>query len=130
MAIDTNGRPISSVLRDIVQNIQDIVQAELRLAKTEIGETIVKAKSAGTLLGVGAACGFFAILFVLQAVVFALSNVVPNWAAALVVGAAMGIGAALLVSVGRSRLRRVRPIPEHTIDTIKENFSWTKQPTK
>jgi hypothetical protein len=59
----TSDRSISSVLGDIVQNIQDIVRAEIRLAKTEIGEQAQKAKVAGLVLGKGATCGFLAVPF-------------------------------------------------------------------
>jgi hypothetical protein len=130
MAIATDGRSISSVLRDIVQNIQDIVRSEVRLAKTEFAKEIVKAKAAGILLGLGAVFSFLAALFALFAIVFALSNVIPAWAAALVVAGSMGIVAASLVYAGRNQLRNVHPIPERTVETVKDNFQWTKPQTK
>src|SRR6202035_1099017 len=101
MLADMSDRSISSVLRDIVQNIQDIVRSELRLAKIEIGEELTKAKTAVVLLGISALGGFLAVFFALIAAVFALSKIVPNWAAALIVAAAMGIGAAALAYAGR-----------------------------
>ena len=130
MAIETDGRSISSVLRDIVQNIQDIIRSEVRLAKTEIAKEIVKVKAAGLLLGFGVVFSFLAALFALSALVFALSNVIPNWAAALVVAGSMGIVASSLVYAGRNRLRNVHPIPERTVETVKDNFQWTKPQTK
>ena len=130
MPTETNGRSISSVLRDIVGNVQDIVRSELRLAKKEIAEEMGKAKTAGTLLGIGAVCAFFAVFFTLIAVVFALINVVPNWAAALIVAAAMGIGAWLMLYAGKKRLQTVHAVPEHTVETVKENIEWAKQLTK
>jgi uncharacterized membrane protein YqjE len=131
MAMDTGGdRSISSVLRDIVQNVQDIVRSELRLAKIEIGEELTKAKTAVVLLGISAVGGFLAVFFALIAAVFALSKIVPNWAAALIVAAAMGIGAAALAYAGRKRLRRVNTIPAHTVENLKENIQWAKQQTK
>jgi uncharacterized membrane protein YqjE len=131
MAMDTGGdRSISSVLRDIVQNVQDMVRSELRLAKTEIGEELARAKPAGTLLGISALSGFFAAFFALLAAVFALSKIVPSWSAALIVAAAMGIGAAALAYVGRKRLRKVNTIPAHTVENLKENIQWAKQQTK
>jgi len=130
MLTDTNGRSISSVFRDIVHNIQEIVRDELRLAKTELREEAAKAKDAGILLGIGALCGFFAVFFALFGAVFALSNVVPNWAAALIVAAVMAIGAGLMLASGRKRLRTVHPVPEHTVETVKESVQWAKQNTR
>ena len=47
-------RTISTVLQDIIANVQDIVRSEVRLAKTEVQEELGKARSAGLLLGIGA----------------------------------------------------------------------------
>jgi hypothetical protein len=79
---------------------------------------------------VGAVSGFLAVLFALVAIVFALSNVIPNWAAALVVAASTGIVAASFIYAGRNRLRKVHPIPARTVETVKDNFQWTKPQTK
>ena len=128
--MDMNGRSISTVLRDIVQDIQDIVRSEIRLAKTELAEQAGKAKGAGTRLAGAAVCGFFGVFFVLLAVVFGLSNVLPNWAAAGIVGVTMAIVGGIMYSSGRKRLREVHPVPEHTVETVKANIQWAKQQTK
>ena len=83
-------RSFSDVLQSIVRNVQEIVRSEVRLAKTEIREEAVKAKSASLFLGAGAVMAIFAILFLLVTIVFALSLVMPSWAAALIVGVATG----------------------------------------
>jgi hypothetical protein len=130
MPTDTSGRSLSDVLRSIVDNVQDIVRSELRLAKTEIGVELAKAKQAGVLLGTGAACGFFAVLFALLAVVFGLGNVVPMWTAALIVAAALGIVGGCMYSAGRKRLRGVHALPERAVETARENIQWAKQQIK
>jgi len=130
MDTDMSSRSISSVLGDIVQNVQEIVGSELRLAKTEIGEEIAKAQGAGVLLGSGVFCGFFAVLFALLAAMFGLSRVVPNWAAALIVAIPMGVAAGLMYSFGRKRFRNVHPIPDRTVETVKESVQWAIQRIK
>ena len=130
MLTDSGSRTISDVLQDIVQNIEEIVRSEVRLARAELGQELGKARSAGTLLGTGAVCAFFAAFFALFACVLALSNVRPTWAASLIVAAAMVIPAGIFFFVGRSRLRRVRPIPERTIESVKDNIPWVKQHSK
>ena len=130
MLSDTSGRSISSVLRDIVQNVQEIVRSELRLAKTELGEKVTKAKAAIITLVIGATCAFFAAFYALLAAVYALMLVVPNWAAALIVAVVMGMAAGIFAASGRKRLSEVRPVPEQTVETMKENIQWAKQQTK
>jgi hypothetical protein len=57
-----------------------------------------------------------------------LDMVMPDWAAALLVGLALGIAAAVLISKGRARLHV--PTPDKTIENVKENVEWMKNQTK
>jgi hypothetical protein len=61
--------------------------------------------------------------------VFALSLLVPEWAAALIVGAGVGAIAALFVGTGVKRFKAVRATPK-TVASVKENVEWAKQLTK
>ena len=126
----TNDRPLSTVLQDIIQNIQDIVRSEVRLAKSEIRDELSKAKAAGLLLGTGALCGTFAMLFLLFTIVYALAMVMPQWAAALIVAVALALSAWVILNAGLNRLREVHPTPEKTIRSLKEDVEWAKQQTK
>ena len=124
----TEDRPVSSLLHDIMGNVQDIVRSEARLAKTEFTEEVGKTCSAGIFLGAGVLMLWLSGFFVLIAIVFALSNVMPAWAAALIVAAGEGLMAAIFVGLGIKRLRAVRGMPK-TADTMKENVEWAKQLT-
>jgi uncharacterized membrane protein YqjE len=125
----SSDRPISAVLQDIVGNVQNIIRAEVRLAKTELTEELAKSRSAAVLLAAGALTLMFSALFVLLAIVYALSLVMPAWAAALVVGVGVGVVAALCVGVGMKRFKAIRGAPKTTA-TIKENVEWAKQLSK
>ena len=95
-------RSIPEILHDVLANIQDIVRAEVRLAKAELGEELTKARSGGLLIGAGAIAAIFSALFLLLACVYALGRVMPNWAAALIVAAAIGVAAAVTLGIGGS----------------------------
>jgi len=123
------NRPISAVLHDIVGNVQDIVRSELRLARTEISEELAKSRTAAMLLAVGALTLAFSVLFMLLAIVYALSAVMPGWAAALIVGAGVGVIAALCFGLGIKKFRAVRAAPK-TAASVQENIEWAKQLTK
>ena len=122
-------RTISAVLHDIVGNIQDIVRCEIRMAKTELTEELGKSRSAGVLVGIGALMLAFSALFLLLAAVYALSLLVPEWAAALIVGAGVGATAALCFGVGIKRFKAVRAAPK-AVASVKESVEWAKQLTK
>lgn len=55
-------RSIPEILRDILQDIGRMVQAEIRLARTELGEQARKAGKAAGMLGGAAVCGLLASL--------------------------------------------------------------------
>ena len=62
--------------------------------------------------------------------VYALTRMVPDWAAALIVAGFMAIVAGLMLSAGMKRFKQVHPTPERTVENIKENVEWVKQRTK
>lgn len=128
--MDPNDRSISTVLRDIVQNIQDIVRAELRLAKKEVGTEVGKAKTAAALLGIGAVCALFGVLFALVAAVMGLARIIPDWGAALIVSAVTAAVAIVFIFSGRKQLESIRTMPPRTAETVKENVQWIKQHTR
>jgi uncharacterized membrane protein YqjE len=129
MAIERE-RSISDVVQDIIRNIQEMLRSEVRLAKTELREEAAKAKSSVVLLGGGAASAFFAVFFLLLMTVYALTRLVPDWAAALIVAGLMAVVAGLMLSAGMKRFKQVHPTPERTVENIKENVEWMKQKTK
>jgi uncharacterized membrane protein YqjE len=129
MAIERD-RSISDVVQDIIRNIQEMLRSEVRLAKTELREEAVKAKAAGVLVGGGAVSAIFAVFFLLLMTVYALTRVVPDWAAALIVAGFMAAVAGLMLSAGVKRFKQVHPMPERTVENLKENVEWVKQKTK
>jgi uncharacterized membrane protein YqjE len=119
-------RSISSVLSDIVGNVQQIVRAEVRLAKAEVREEAAKAKRGLMLLGAGAVGFMFAGGFLLLALVYALATVWPAWAAALVVALGAAAVGGMIVAAGVSNLKSISLAPPRTVSTIQENIEWAK----
>jgi Flp pilus assembly protein TadB len=125
-----NSRSVTEVLQDIIGNVQEIVRSEVRLAKTEIREEAIKAKSSGAFLGAGALLAIYAGGVLILGFVFALAAVMPLWAAAFIVALAAAAAAGLLLNGGKKRLQEVHPKPERTVESVKENVAWVKRQTK
>jgi uncharacterized membrane protein YqjE len=123
-------RTVSDVLRDIFGNLQDIVRSEVQLAKVEFKTEAAQAAKAGKPLIAGAVLSFYAGGLLLLALVYGLSMILQPWLAALSVAALVAALAAVLISMGRARLRMVAPKPEKTIKTMKENVQWLKNQTR
>jgi uncharacterized membrane protein YqjE len=129
MATD-NDRSIASVIKDIVCNLQQIVRAEIRLAKAELRDEAAKAKRGVTMLAAGALLAMLALGALLLAAIYGLSTTMPPWAAALVVGLATAILGGLFASAGAKQLKQVTLPPPKTAATIQENVQWAKTQAK
>ena len=122
-------RSIPEILKDVLTNIQEIVRAEVRLAKAELGEELSRARSGGLLIGVGAVAAILSALFLLLACVYVLGRVMPNWAAALIVAAVLGVAAAVTLGLGLKRFKTIQATPK-TAASLQENVRWAKELTK
>jgi hypothetical protein len=123
-------RSFANVLENVVGDIQEIIRAEVRLAKAEVREETVKAGRAAGMLGAGAVLALYAGGLLLLTALFALETALAPWVAALILTAMVGIAAAVLISVGRKRVKQVDPRPDKTIRTIKENVAWVRNQTR
>lgn len=123
------NRSIGDVLSDIVDDVQQIVRAEVRLARAEIGEQLGRARLAAILLATAGVAALMAVGLVLLAGVFALATIWPSWAAALAVAAGTALLGGLLWMAGIRRIRALHVTPQKAIDSVKENIQWAKTRT-
>jgi hypothetical protein len=63
---------------------------------------------------------------VLPASLFALELVLPAWAASVILGAVLLIGAWAAVPVGVRRMKELK-VPAKTMQTVKEDALWIKE---
>jgi hypothetical protein len=123
-------RSVSDVLQDILRDVQEILRSEVRLAKTEIRQEATRAAASAVWLTVGVVGVLSAWMFLLWTAAYALAAVLPMWAATLVVAVAMAGVGGVLIAAGLRRFKRITPMPERAIESLKENLEWMKQPTK
>jgi uncharacterized membrane protein YqjE len=131
MQDDLRDRPIGELLRELSNQTTTLVKQELELAKAEMRE---KGKRAGVGLGLWGASGVVALL-ALGALtgffILVLDEVMPDWLAALIVAAVYGAIAGVLYLQGRERVEEAgSPVPEQTVETVKEDVQWAKDQTR
>jgi hypothetical protein len=123
-------RPLSDVLQDILGSLQEMIRAEVRLAKAELTDD-AKHVAISSLWVVGAAVGGLAALsFGLWSAAYGLGHVMPMWGATLSVALVLAIVATASAVTGLRNWREVRLGPERTIETVKENVEWMKRSSK
>lgn len=120
-------RTVPELFGNIVNNIQQIIRSEFTLAKVELQEKAAAASKPAAALGVGFLLGLYGLGFLLLAAVYALSSVMPAGFAALIVGGVLAIVSVALVISSMKKLKFLRPAPEKTIQTLKEDVQWAKE---
>jgi len=104
---------------DIVESAQQLVRLEIALAKQEAKELAMRN---GIAIGLMAAGGLLVMLTVLVAVPVTIVMAFGSWVAALVWVAVYAVLAAVLILVGKSRLKI--EAPPRTIASLKETREW------
>jgi uncharacterized membrane protein YqjE len=122
---DVVERSIASLVKDIVGNLQQIIRAEVRLAKVEVAEELTKARRAMVFLAVGALFATMAVGCLILAAVYLLAHFVQPWAAAVLVAVGVGAIAGVLVAIGATQLKSVS-LPARTVTSVQENIQWAK----
>ncbi len=120
---------VGQLISEISDDLSTLFRQEVELAKAEVRQEARKAGKAAGMLGGAGFAGYMVALLLTLALVAALSNVMdPGWAA-LIVAVVWAIIGAVLYVTGRQRLRTVSPVPRQTVDTLKEDAQWLKNPT-
>lgn len=132
MATEREREPsMTTLLSGIVGDVQELVRKEIVLARQEVREELITAKDAGIALAIaGAVLSIGALLLVLT-LAQGLADLLnwPIWAGYGVVGLTCAIIGAFLFSSARERIEQIQPIPEQTLETMKENVEWIKEKT-
>lgn len=120
-------RPIGDLVKQLAGQTSTLVRQELDLAKAEMSQKATIAGKGAGLLGGAAVVGLLAAGALTACLILALSEVIPDWLAALVVALVMAAIAAVLALQGRNRIRAATPpVPEQTVETLKEDVEWAK----
>jgi Putative Actinobacterial Holin-X, holin superfamily III len=124
---DLRERPIGELLKQLSEETTRLVHQELELAKAELTQKGKQAGLGAGLFGAAGAIGLLAAAALTACFIVALDTVMPAWLAALVVAVVYAAVAAVLALRGRDRVKQaVPPVPEQTIETVKEDVEWAK----
>lgn len=121
------AQSLGDLFSRLTADLSKLVRDEVELAKVEINETVENVKTAGISIGAAGVLGLMAFVLLSFAAAWGLAEVVPAGVAFLIVGGAYGVVALALILVGRSKLKAATPVPEQTVETLKEDVAWAKQ---
>jgi uncharacterized membrane protein YqjE len=129
-ADELNDRPIGELLQQLASETTTLVRQELDLAKAEMREKAGKAGPGFGMWGAAGATGLLSLGSLTAFLILALDGAMPNWLAALIVALVWAAVAGVLYLRGKRRVEEAgSPVPEKTIETVKEDVQWAKHPT-
>jgi hypothetical protein len=116
---DVSQASLGELLGDVTRDLSTLFRQEVELAKAELRQEAAKAgKAAGMFTG-AALAGYMVLLFLSCALWWALSNVMDQGWAAMIVAAVWLVIGAILYSVARARVREIRGLRQ-TAETVRE----------
>jgi len=125
---DLHERPIGEVASALTRDLSLLIRQELELAKAEMRHKGRIALPGLGMMGAAGVVGLLAAGALTAFVILLLSLFLDEWLAALLTALALaGVGAALALA-GKERVEEVgSPLPEQTIETMKEDAEWMKE---
>lgn len=114
---DGERASIGELMGNVTRDLSTLMRQEVALATAELKQSGTRAgKGIGMYAGAGVA-GFLLLLFLSISLWWAIGNYTGRGWAALIVAVIWGIIAAILASIGKKEMERVRGIPD-TTDTL------------
>jgi xanthine/uracil permease len=126
---------IASLLRQLRDDTTKLFRQEMALAKTEMSEKANRVSRNLAYLAVGGAVAYGGVILLLVAVaafvawlltLADVSNWVAAWLGLLIVGAVVAAIGYALVQKAINRLKAESPVPEKTVETLKEDKQWAQ----
>ena len=119
-------KSLGELMGDVVAEMGTLVRQEIALAKVETTEELGKAGKVAGFFGGAALAGHMALLFGSLALAWLLSQAMNRALAFAIVGTVYALLSGLLALRGRERAKLIRPVPEQTVETLKEDVQWAK----
>jgi uncharacterized membrane protein YqjE len=125
---DLRDEPIGDLVKQVSAEAKTLAGQQFKLAKTELTE---KAKDVGIGAGMVGGAGYalhLAALGLLLTIIFALATLMQAWLAALIVTVVFAAIAGALALKGKRRIKQAGPpVPEHTIESVKQTIETVKE---
>jgi uncharacterized membrane protein YqjE len=121
----------SSLVQGIVSDVQALIKQHLELFKVEMQSDYTKTRSAALPLVLGLMVLLVGVLLLGIFLAQGLHAWVPDlslWGAYGIVGAVVTGFGAVLAFLGYYQFTTFNPLPDETLDALKENLKWPTNP--
>jgi len=133
--VPTSPEPaVSTLVKGIVDDLGDLIKQQFKFGLTEVKADVHKSKEAIAVLAVGAGTVFLGVLFASLMLVYLLHWLtspsgadrasLPLWSCYAIVSLVFLGSGACLIWAGVKKFNSFNPLPDKTVDTLKENVQW------
>ena len=126
---DSRDRPIGELVKELSSQTSTLVRQEIELARAELQQKGKLAGKGAGMLGGAAIAALLALGALTAGLIALLDQWMDTWIAALIVMVLWAVVAAVLAKAGQSALKRATPPAPQTVETVKEDIQWAKNPT-
>jgi Flp pilus assembly protein TadB len=127
---DDTGKSTAELVRDLTDQMSRLARTEVTLAVREMKGKAKHAGAGAAIAGAGGVFAFYGGGVLIAACVLLLALVLPAWAAALIVAAALFAIAGIAMLVARKQLKQGAPMPSPAVESAKEDIHAVKEARK
>jgi hypothetical protein len=123
---EPSDRSVKEIIEALKPQLQELVDKQVELAKTELAPVGRQAGIATGLLVVGAVFLLVFLILISFTGVYVLNLFLSLWLSALIVSGVLLLIGGILAGAGANILQRLDPVPHRTIRTFQQNVNWLK----
>lgn len=112
---------VGTLLKQLMREVPALLTNEVALAKSEMRENMQHTKAGVASLATGGAVLLGGFIILLMAAVYALSNVVEPWLAALIVGGITAFAGYAMVQAGKKKFQSESLRPDRTMNSLQKD---------
>jgi hypothetical protein len=122
---------MGELLGHLSEQAARLVRQEVELAKAELRQKGKQARVGAGMIGGGGLLALGAFAALTTTLILGLSTWLDAWLASAIVTVVYSAGAAALALTGKEKVRAVgSPVPEQTMQTLKEDVKWAQSQTR
>lgn len=118
---------VVETIKELIADTTLLVRQEISLAKAEAEEKFEQMQTGVAAVAAGLLLAFVSLIVLVQALVVALSNIMPPSIAALLVGIVLAVIAFVAVKNGSDQLKPKNLKPRRTMRSVRETAETIKE---